>query len=176
MSLGSNGSDHPDTGLRLSDAAQGLEPCYVSQPYVKMSEEMLTLVVDLYTEGKSLLAISKMEGMPSASSIYKQHRDNALFRERLQAARLTRALQLEEEILDLGDRAEGLEKDEVPGARLAFDIKNRMTEVHDPATYGKKQQISGDSQRPIVFQFLSHIPQREEKEVLPEELNEPAPE
>jgi hypothetical protein len=156
---------------RSLNDTRALEPGFAPAPYASpINEETQTLIIDLYTEGKSLAAIAREPGMPAASAIYKLHRDNEFFRERLSAARITRALQLEEEILALGDKAESLDKDAAPGARLAFDIKRFGAEVNDPATYGKKTTVQGDGQRPIVFQFVSHIPEALPKEEVPIEV------
>lgn len=169
MSVDSDSTSLPDSTLRA------VEPCFQApRTYPVINEEVQTYIVDLFTEGRSLRKIAAMEGTPSEAQIYRLYRDNEVFRERIQKARIARALQAEEEIEELGETAASLGKDEVPGARLAFDIHRFRAEVNDPSTYAKRQTIQGDSQRPIVFQFISHIPTAEPPK-LPDIEVEPIP-
>ena len=146
-------------------SAQLLEPCFTPRPYTPVTEELLSHIVDLFTEGKNFEEIAALPGMPSIGTLYRCYRDDQTFRDQVAKARATVAFQSEQEIRRIAKDAESLGKDDVPGARLAFDAHNRIAEINDPGTYGKKQQISGDSQRPIVFQFLSHIPKPEKEEI-----------
>jgi hypothetical protein len=171
---GSTNRSNPSHGLV---AATALEPCFQApRTYPVINDEVQTYIVDLFTEGHSLRKIAAMEGSPTEAQIYRLYRDNEVFRERIQKARITRALQAEEAIEELGETAASLGKDDVPGARLAFDIHRFRAEVNDPATYGKKQTIQGDMQRPIVFQFVSHIPEQEPAPKLPDIEVTPIPE
>jgi hypothetical protein len=157
---GGTPSTHPVQ--RSPEPAQGLilEPCFRPTPYVLLSEELKEYVLDLFAEGKSLLAISRLPGFPSYGTLSRACRDPE-FRKKLAEAREVRALHAESEIDELGDKAASLDKEEVPGARLAFDIHSKRAEINDPKTFGRVKEGTGEGGRPIVFQFISHIPERQ---------------
>ncbi len=141
------------------------EECFLPVQWVPYSAELATRILDFYVSGESFAKIARRPGMPAVKDIYRWHRDCADFQEEVKKARITRALAAEEKAHAIAETAESLDKDHVPGARLAYDIHRWGAEVNDPATYGKKTQISGDQTRPIVFQIISRIPEPEETPV-----------
>ena len=125
---------------------------------VLYSTELADNLLDYFIEGKSLLAISKLDGMPSYSGIMKWARTNDEFRNKLLAARVTRALAMEDKILQLSEDAGDLHKDDVNAYRLKFDAMKWMAEVNDPNTYGKKTTVQGDPNKPIQIIVKTGVP------------------
>lgn len=150
------GEDQPVTQSVPAEIEQSLLP--IRSVQIPYSADIARAVTDLYAEGHSVAKISAMEGMPAVASIYRWRRDNADFREALNAARESRAFSAEEAIAELAEKAEGLHKDDVAGHRLAFDAHSWRAGVNDPEKYGKRTTIQGDQSRPIIFNVVSHIP------------------
>lgn len=154
------GGDLPVTAVVTTERLEP-EVCFLPMNRVPYTAELAAQVLDLYAGGTSLAKIARLPGMPPVASLYRWHRENEDFRSEISKAKRTRALVAEEKASEIAETAESLDKDSVPGARLAFDIHKWGSEVNDPETYGKRTTIQGDQSRPIVFQVISHIPARD---------------
>ena len=135
--------------------------------YVLYSSDIAEAAHDLFLAGMSLHKISQLDGMPSYGSLLRWYKDTPEFRALIDGARATRALHHEEEALRAAD--EVTYKDDVPAARLKFDAHVWAAEVSDPSKYGKKTMLSGDPDRPLVFQISTGVPERLDPKVI--ELN-----
>lgn len=121
------------------------------------STELAEQITDLYQNGQSLMAISRIEGMPGYSTINKWIKQNTEFRSLLDGARQSRAVLFEEKAIAVATN-EGLGKDDVPAARLAFDAFCWGAAVNDPGRYGKKTTVSGDPDKPFTFVIKTGVP------------------
>jgi hypothetical protein len=100
--------------------------------------------------------------MPAYGTIISWVKKHEAFKEKIQNAKVARALHFEEQAIIAAESAQ--DKDEVPAARLRMDAYQWGAEVNDPATYGKKTTISGDASRPLQIVVVSAIPMSESEE------------
>lgn len=119
--------------------------------------ELADKILGWYIEGNTMAAIARKSEMPAYSTLINWARTHDEFRRKLQAAREVRALHFEDAALEAG--TERPSKDDVPGARLAFDAYKWAAEVNDPSRYGKKTTISGDSEKPLTFIIHTGFPE-----------------
>lgn len=122
------------------------------------SEQLALAIAEAYAEGVSLAKISRMPGMPNYNTLMKWVRDRSELRIMIDGARKARAMQYEEEILEIAARADSFLKDEVPGQRLKFDALAWAAEKNDGERYGRKTTISGDTSNPVTFIVKSGFP------------------
>lgn len=134
---------------------------------VYRTPEIREAICDMYIAGKSLHAISAIEGMPSYGSILRWMKECEDFRKAIEAARLLRATHFEEMALEAAH--EPNDKDDVPAARLRYDANVWAAEVNNPQQYGKKTTVQGDASRPIVFQVSTGVPTKSDEKTI--ELN-----
>lgn len=124
--------------------------------YRPYSPELGYQIADLYSQGKSLAQIAAISEMPSVGAIYGWQKDKSEFREMMDGARAMRALACEEQAVEFA--LSPTNKDDVPAARLAFDSKVWQASVNDPARYGRKTTVSGDTSAPITIQVVTGVP------------------
>lgn len=127
-------------------------------PHVRWTPEIQELILDEVAAGATLHQVSRMPGMPSYASIWKWSRERDDFRNALIAVRATRALRLEDQALELAERAEDLDPKTIPGARLKFDILRWGTEVNDPEVFGKRTTVQGSVGHQITFIMQTGVP------------------
>lgn len=137
-------------------------------PHIFYSPEIGERILHLYTEGESLAAIAKSEGMPSYTTILKWCRDSSKFAAEFERARAARAIYFEDQVAAIA-QSPAVDKDYVAGERLKFDALIKVAEWGDPARFGKKVTVAGDQDRPIVFKVVTGVP--ENLNQLPPELN-----
>lgn len=125
------------------------------------SAEQAETILDLYIQGKSLHAISKVDNMPSYPTLLRWAHEHEEFSKKFETARKVRALHIEEKILDKAESADCLEKDAIAAQRLQFDMLRWATETHDGERFGKKTTISGDVKRPIQIIVNTGVPDPE---------------
>jgi hypothetical protein len=127
-----------------------------------MTPETQDVLIERYEGGMSLSRIGLMEDMPCYSTILRHIKNSADFREKIQAARMVRALHFEDQALEVAAAESGaIGKDDVPGARLAYDANVWAAGVNDPTRYGKKITHAGDASNPIAFTVVTGVPQPE---------------
>lgn len=142
---------NPGAPVVISEPGVGVEPYYV--PFTEAIAEQ---VLEFYLT-ESLYKIASRPGMPGYNTLLKHARDNEAFREGLERARTIRAIHHEERALLVAD--EGLDKDDVPAARLAYDAAVWAAGINDPARYGKKTTIQGDASKPITLVIRTGVPE-----------------
>lgn len=121
-------------------------------------------VCELISQGYSLRAIAKHEGMPSPALVCKwlSEEVNAAFREQYARAREAQADVLFDEILEIADSQEGdliikedgteiVNHDVIARAKLRVDARKWMAGKLRPKVYGDKitQEQTGDGGGPI---------------------------
>ena len=126
--------------------------------------ELGDYITSLYMDGYSLSKISQEPNMPSVGAMSRWSIEHEDFGKKLERARTMRALVHEDKMEQITE-IDYIEKNDVGGLRLKFDIHNRLAEVHNPAKYGKRTIISGDQDRPIIFQVVTGVPKREPEDI-----------
>lgn len=106
--------------------------------------------------------------MPSYATLMRWTKDNKKMRDEILAARETRAIHFEEQAIRVGSAAEGLNKDDVPGHRLAFDTYTWAAEKADPSRFGKRTTIGGDPNNPIRIVVQTGVPDPSPHQLPPE--------
>lgn len=122
--------------------------------YRDFSLDIVDLITDYFASGLTISRISKMEGMPSVSVIYRWLKENKEFRSKLEAARSVRAIAFEDKALTEADSA--YSKDDVPQARLKYDAAIWAAEKNDPKVYGKQVKVEGGVPMQVIIK--SNIP------------------
>ena len=130
----------------------------------KYSLELATQICELLADGHPLRRITRMEGMPNASSVYLWLTQHQEFSEMYTRAREDQADALADEIVEIADEQPDLievyDKDgklvevKVDSALLAWQ-RNRMDARKwtaaklKPRKYGERQILAGDAENPI---------------------------
>jgi hypothetical protein len=117
--------------------------------------EIAARIADHYVSGLSLKKISEQDGMPCYSTILRWHHEYREFQKMIENAAITRARHFEEVALEAG--LSFPDKNDEPGARLAFNASVWAAGVNDPGKYGKKTQISGDAKNPVIIQVVTGV-------------------
>lgn len=138
----------------------------VRKPSVKFSRKLAKRIFGLYLQGNSILAIARMEGMPTANTIYEWKQREPWFRELMKSCKDQRADIFAEKAIEAAETA--LDKDDAPAARLRFDAYKWGAEVNDPSRFGKKVTHAGDKDSPIQFVVSTGFPAPNEHQRPPE--------
>lgn len=129
------------------------------------TQEMGDKICALISEGYSLRAIAKQQGMPSPALVCKwlAEDENAKFREQYARAREAQADYLFDEILDIADSQEGdvytkdgvefVNHDAIARARLRVDARKWMAGKLRPKVYGEKVQMDANVQGNVTMTF-----------------------
>lgn len=137
--------------------------------YVHYSPDIAESIADYFTQGRSLSAIAKIDGMPSYGAIMRWYQTNKDFRKLIDDSRATRALFHEEEAIGAVDTAlDSDDKDRVALARLRFDTHTWAAGINDATRFGKKTTIEGNADKPITFVIKTGIPDPLPHQVQPE--------
>ena len=131
------------------------------------SYDLIDKIADQIIAGRTVADICRDRGMPSSALFYKWFKHMDGMRERILAARQTRAIAFEDEILSLAQRGEELHKDSVPGAALKFNALKWLAEVNDSGTFGKKTTVEGNPDKPIKFEIVTGFGPLEEHQKSP---------
>ena len=115
------------------------------QAPVLYSVEVAKRIIDDYSQGVSLHAISRKPGMPSYQTLLRWNREHAELSKMLRSVRETRALHFENAAIEAAESASGKDAD-----RLKVDTYIWAAGVNDPTTYGKKVTHQGDAQNPVT--------------------------
>lgn len=99
----------------------------------KYSNELVAKICARISEGKSVAAVSRMEGMPHADTIWLWAREKPEFKALLDAATQARCDALAEEMLDIPD-----EEEDVNRARLKVDTRKWIASRMMPKRYGDR--------------------------------------
>jgi hypothetical protein len=147
---------HEDFNQELNALRENLpttvEEAVASKSVEKMfySHELAERIIDAYSQGTSLLAISRKSEMPAYSTLLKWSKNHPEFSKMLRAVREARALHFEDAAIEAAENAQGKDAD-----RLKFEAYKWGAEVNDPATYGKKLAHSGQLAGGITLQVVT---------------------
>jgi hypothetical protein len=129
-------------------------------------------------EGRSLRAICKDDGMPSAGTVCRWLSESTTFQQQYARAREAQADALFEEVLDIADeecttvRADkhGTKDDDGDGNtevvfdnvavqrnRLRVDARKWMAGKLRPKKYGEKLEIAGDPDAPVKIETIQRV-------------------
>lgn len=134
--------------------------------YEHYSDELGEAIAAYYSEGMSLHAISRVTGMPAYATLLKWVKNNGVFRDKLDGARIARALHFESKAIDEADAA--TDAKDTPAQRLKYDAAVWAASVNDPERYGKRTTIQGDMSRPLQFVIMTGVPAPSEDQKPPE--------
>lgn len=129
---------------KRAKAGTSVAPAKMGRPTIRTPENAAAVCAKL-AEGKSLRQIEKMEGMPSAASIYEWLAEDAEFSEQYARAREAQADALAEECLEIVDRSD-LKADD---KRVRFDARKWYASKLQPKKYGDATTIKGDAENPL---------------------------
>jgi len=103
--------------------------------------EMGAILCNLVREGKTLLQISKMEGMPALHLMYTWKGHNPEFAMKMKQAKKDRAEYHMDRAAELLEGASELEKDDVSANKLAIDGFIKLAEKGNPEEFQPKPQL-----------------------------------
>lgn len=101
-------------------------------------EKVADRIIELTSEGNSLVACAQVKGIPSRTTIYKWLDANPSFADRYARAREIRADKIAEEVIDIADTEEDAQK-----ARNRIDARKWAAGKMHPRQYGDKTIIAG---------------------------------
>jgi hypothetical protein len=111
--------------------------------------QIADIIAGLLREGHSIPAISELDGMPRAQTIYGWRRRYPDFGEKVRQAIEDSAYVFADKTMKVAAKLEEAHKDEVPGLRGAADQYRWAAEKYNPEQFGQKTKVSGDSSAPI---------------------------
>lgn len=130
------------------------------------------IICQRIAEGQVLKDICAMPGMPSISIIYRWQRENQEFAAAIQEAREVRAESFADEIYKLAQQAsEGIEKDFVPGMKLATDAYKWLAEKNGKKSYGASKNAEGGGETNVQIVVNTGIV-REDDNIIEVKQNE----
>lgn len=108
-------------------------------------------------EGKSLVEICKMPGMPSRATVYRWLRSSEEFREIMAIAHDDQADALADDILRIADGC-GKTKAAQNKARIQIDARKWYAAKVRPKKYGDRilQEHTGEGGGPVVVEIVRH--------------------
>jgi hypothetical protein len=125
------------------------KPIPISIPY---SHNIATFIIGKIFENKKLSEIAGKNGVPDLPTIFGWMHKHKEFRQAYDVARESQALLASEEIYELSRLAMSLTKDEVPAAKLKFDILKFIAERNDRDRYAQApSKQAADSGTTIVI-------------------------
>lgn len=137
---------------------KGVSPDHLPKADIPYSDRMAEYICYLISEGSTILEVSKLEGMPSASVIYQWTHKNDDFREMLKKARQDRAHFYHDKAI-----AEAFEpqwKDDVPAAQLRVKTLQWAAQIGSPQDYAVKNVHDGNSDKPIRIIIETGVPKQ----------------
>lgn len=138
------------------------------------TEEKALEICELVADGESINKISKMPGMPARSTILKWFRDVPEFSNMYTCAKEIGFEVLADEIIDLADAPENIEKEERNRHHLMIETRKWLLAKLQPRKYGERltQEIVGDANNPVHVEQRSHMSIEEYKIARREMLEE----
>ncbi|EPU3084371.1 DNA-binding protein [Escherichia coli] len=118
------------------------------------TEEKALEICELVADGQSINKISKMPGMPNRSTILKWFRDVPDFSAMYARAKEIGFEVLADEIIDLADAEENMDKDQLRRHQLMIDTRKWLLAKLQPRKYGERvtQEIVGDGNGPVQIE------------------------
>lgn len=118
------------------------------------TEEKALEICELVADGQSINKISKMPGMPNRSTILKWFRDVPEFSTMYARAKEIGFEVLADEIIDLADAEENMNKDQLRRHQLMIDTRKWLLAKLQPRKYGERvtQEIVGNGDGPVQIE------------------------
>lgn len=136
------------------------------------TEEKALEICELVADGESINKISKMPGMPARSTILKWFRDVPEFSDMYIRAKEIGFEVLADEIIDLADAPENIEKEELNRHHLMIETRKWLLAKLQPRKYGERvtQEIVGNKEESpvqveVTKEEIARIVQEVEDEV-----------
>lgn len=116
------------------------------------TEEKALEICELVADGQSINKISKMPDMPARSTILKWFRDVPEFSDMYIRAKEIGFEVLADEIIDIADAAENIDKDECRRHQLMIETRKWLLAKLQPRKYGERvtQEIVGNREEAPV--------------------------
>jgi len=122
-------------------------------------------------EGRSLVEIGRMEGMPNPATVYRWVAAREDFRERYARAREAQAEHFLDEIIDIADDARNdwidratkdgvvtvLNTEHISRSKERIDARKWVMAKLNPKKYGDKMTLAGDPDAPLGDRHLTVI-------------------
>jgi hypothetical protein len=122
-------------------------------------------IVEHYSHGLSMKAISEIRGMPPVAIIYNWMKNRRDFAMKMKEARALRGIYFEERGIEIAEETVGSSSEEVAAARLKVETMKWAAEVNNPDVYGKKTKLVGDPSAPIAFIIDTGIRREDLKDI-----------
>ncbi|HGG2173365.1 TPA: DNA-binding protein [Escherichia coli] len=136
------------------------------------TEEKALEICELVADGQSINKISKLPGMPNRSTILKWFRDVPEFSTMYARAKDIGFEVLADEILDIADNEDNVDKDKCRRSQLMIDTRKWLLAKLQPRKYGERvtQEIVGNKEEsPVQIEVtkeeIARIVQEVEDEV-----------
>lgn len=136
------------------------------------TEEKALEICELVADGHSINKISKMPDMPARSTILKWFRDVPEFSDMYRHAKEIGFEVLADEIIDIADAAENIDKDECRRHQLMIETRKWLLAKLQPRKYGERvtQEIVGNREEApvqveVTKEEIARIVQEVEDEV-----------
>lgn len=136
------------------------------------TEEKALEICELVADGQSINKISKMPDMPARSTILKWFRDVPEFSDMYMRAKEIGFEVLADEIIDIADAAENIDKDECRRHQLMIETRKWLLAKLQPRKYGERvtQEIVGNMEEApvrveVTKEEIARIVQEVEDEV-----------
>ncbi|EIJ0680932.1 DNA-binding protein [Escherichia coli] len=132
------------------------------------TEEKALEICELVADGQSINKISKMPGMPNRSTILKWFRDVPEFSTMYARAKEIGFEVLADEIIDLADAEENMDKDQLRRHQLMIDTRKWLLAKLQPRKYGERvtQEIVGNKdEAPVQVEVTKDEVERLMREV-----------
>ncbi|HAW7813118.1 TPA: DNA-binding protein [Escherichia coli] len=116
------------------------------------TEEKALEICELVADGQSINKISKLPGMPNRSTILKWFRDVPEFSTMYARAKDIGFEVLADEILDIADNEDNVDKDKCRRSQLMIDTRKWLLAKLQPRKYGERvtQEIVGNKEEAPV--------------------------
>lgn len=116
------------------------------------------LVVQKIMEGKTITAIGKLDGFPSATILYRWRQEYEEFNDAIKFAKKARAEKYADRLAETVEETRELDKEDIAAEKLFMEKLKWLAEKDDPETYGPRIKHSGDADQPLTLIVDTGIP------------------
>ena len=165
--LNKNTGEYDTIHVPTGEVISGSELSAQSKKFVFNADIARVYVCQLLREGRTMLDISKMSDMPSASLISSWRQRHPMFKEALELARKERAEVYHDKVVEQADElvSDSPTKEEIAGKKVAIDAYKWAASKGDPSRYGPKQEVTTKEEKATTIVLNTGIVRRSDQEV-----------
>jgi len=129
------------------------------------NQQLADKICELIAEGRSVVSVCSLPGMPCSASIYKWLSEQPYFSERYARAREVQLEVMAAELVDIADDSsqdrrtivvngheiEIVDQDHINRARLRVDTRKWLLSKLAPKKYGDRLELAGDQEAPLTI-------------------------